>query len=260
MMETNTFDLPNAIPLVVEAAKKAGKAIMQIYLSDDFEVQLKSDQSPLTKADQKAHQIIAECLLPLGIPILSEEGKQIDYSERKKWNLFWMVDPLDGTKEFIKRNGEFTVNIALIENNQTVWGLVFAPVLNKLYYVDANNQVVLVENEKTIVLQKKSIALDLHKKGIQVVASRSHLDENTSKMINQFNEPQLLSMGSSLKFMLLAEGKADIYPRFAPTMEWDTAAAHAILKKLNYQILQENKPVELAYNKENLLNPGFIAS
>ena len=257
-MQTNSFNLNKAIPLVVETALKAGAAIMEIYHSADFDVAIKSDNSPLTKADKTAHQIIATALQSLEIPILSEEGRNIDYNERKSWNLFWLVDPLDGTKEFIKKNGEFTVNIALIENNKPIWGVVFAPALDKLYYVNAASQVVLVHQNNEQILAVKNQPLDFNKPQIKVVASRSHMDEKTTNLVASFQEPILVSMGSSLKFMVLAEGNADVYPRFAPTMEWDTAAAHAIISKLNYQVLQENKTEELLYNKENLLNPGFI--
>jgi len=253
-----SFQLKEHLSTIVAAAIEAGNAIMHIYNDGQIEVQTKSDQSPLTLADQASHQIIVKALSSLGIPILSEEGKNIEYQERKNWDLFWLVDPLDGTKEFIKKNGEFTVNIALIQNQKPIWGVVYAPALDKLYYVDEKDQVLLLEKNQTHILSAKTEALDFKKVGLRVVASRSHMDDKTTALVQSFVEPVLVSMGSSLKFMILAEGNADIYPRFAPTMEWDTAAAHAILNYLNYQILQENTETALVYNKENLLNPGFI--
>ncbi len=253
-----TFQLKEHIPFIVSTAVEAGHAIMNIYNGGQIEVQTKSDESPLTLADQASHQIIVKALSSLGIPILSEEGKNIDYQERKKWDLFWLVDPLDGTKEFIKKNGEFTVNIALIHNHKPIWGVVYAPALDKLYYVDEQNQVLLQEKNTTTVLPVKLAVLDFKKSGLRVVASRSHMDDKTTSLVQSLTDPVLVSMGSSLKFMIIAEANADLYPRYAPTMEWDTAAAHAILNFLNYQVLQENTDLELLYNKENLLNPGFI--
>lgn len=257
-MENNSFDLKSVIPFAVEAAVKAGQVIMEIYESDDFDVLAKSDNSPLTKADRAAHNTIVAALSPFNIPILSEEGKSMSYDDRKNWDLFWLVDPLDGTKEFIKKNGEFTVNIALIKNQKPVWGVVYAPAIDKLFYVDADDQVAFVQKNALRLLPKNETILDFKKADIRVVASRSHMDEKTTALVATMNNPQLVSMGSSLKFMVIAEGIADVYPRFAPTMEWDTAAAHAILSKLNFKVLQEDSSMELQYNKENLLNPGFI--
>lgn len=253
-----TFEFHEIIPSLVETAVRAGEAIMDIYNGSDFEVNLKSDNSPLTNADHAANHIIVDALAKYGWPILSEEGRNIPFDERKDWSRFWMVDPLDGTKEFIKKNGEFTVNIALIENQVPIWGVVYAPALNKLYFVDDKQQVILRQNGAESVLVKKRSATDFSKKNIRVVASRSHLDEKTTQLISTMTDPVLVSMGSSLKFMIIAEGNADVYPRYAPTMEWDTAAAHAILNRLDINVLIEDSTAELSYNKENLLNPGFI--
>ncbi len=244
------------LPLIIDAARDASIKILEVYNSNDFDVQLKGDDSPLTRADTQAHQAIVKKLKTTSFPILSEEGKDISYEERKDWETFWMVDPLDGTKEFVKRNGEFTVNIALIHQNKPVLGVVLAPVIDKLYfggighgaYTDVNMQ---PEHE----LKPASKG----NKPVRIVTSRSHLNQDTQDYLNKFDDAETVSMGSSLKFMLLAEDKADIYPRFAPTMEWDTAAAHAVLRGMGIEVInmEDNKP--LRYNKENLLNPYFLA-
>ena len=240
--------------IAIKAAREAGKAIMAIYHSEDFNIQIKEDDSPLTKADKEAHGIIINYLKKTGLPILSEEGASIPYEVRKNWKLFWMVDPLDGTKEFIKRNGEFTVNIALIENGVPVFGVVYAPVLDKLYYGGEGLGTFLQHNNKTTKLEKQQNITEK----VRIVASRSHLNKETQDFIDQFKNAEMVSMGSSLKFMVLAEGKADYYPRFAPTMEWDTAAAHAVVKAVGYQVIEPNMKKPLIYNKENLLNPYFL--
>jgi 3'(2'), 5'-bisphosphate nucleotidase len=256
---------------LLEIAKKAtlagGEAIMNIYSTADFGVEMKADDSPLTLADKAAHEAIVKRLKETKLPILSEEGKDIAYETRKNWDLFWMVDPLDGTKEFIKRNGEFTVNIALIENNEPVLGIVYSPVLDKLYVGGtAVGYAKMVHEGKEVDLASSSMDnIDNLKKrpGIRIVASRSHRNQETDDFIKECYQPKIVSMGSSLKFMVLAESNADIYPRFAPTMEWDTAAADGVLRGLGYNVFQvhNNQPtdVSLAYNKQDLLNPHFIA-
>lgn len=246
------------IKLAVTAAEKASNGIMEIYNSGIFDTELKGDNSPLTLADKKSHNIIIEELKQTGLPVLSEEGKNIPFEERKNWEKFWLIDPLDGTKEFIKRNGEFTVNIALIENGKPIWGVVSAPVLGKTYFMDEMNNVQLKTNSGETTLIKKTKEFNPDRKGNRVVASRSHIDPKTQKFLDELPEPEIVSMGSSLKFMMLAEGLADVYPRFAPTSEWDTAAAHAILNALNYKVYQEDSDSELMYNKESILNTGFI--
>lgn len=250
------------LTLSVVAAEAAGKAIIEIYEAGDFSVDTKADNSPLTIADKAAHQIICTHLTVTGLPILSEEGKHLPYEERKNWDWFWLVDPLDGTKEFIKKNGEFTVNIALMQKNKPVAGVVYAPVLQTVYYGCKETG---VHKKSNGVIQSLAIANQtnmqqlLQKEIVTVVASRSHMSQETETFISGFKKANTVSMGSSLKFMLLANGSADIYPRLAPTMEWDTAAAHAILNAMNKCVYQTNMHTELTYNKPQLLNPSFIA-
>lgn len=252
----------NSYDHLIDTAISAGKAILEIYYSKDFAIELKGDESPLTKADKAAHLVIQSELEKTGIPILSEEGKAIDYAERKHWNKFWMVDPLDGTKEFIKKNGEFTVNIALIENGEPTFGIVHTPVTGETFIGGVNYPAIKLVNGTRMQLDnnKESDSLSdfIRKEGLRVVASRSHLNEETESFLNKMSSPKVVSMGSSLKFLCIADGQADIYPRFAPTMEWDTAAAHAIMNSLGYHILIKDTSIPLQYNKENLLNPHFI--
>lgn len=246
-----------------EAALEAGKAIMQVYLSGNFEAGVKADDSPLTLADKAAHQVISKHLVNTGLPLLSEEGKQAPFNTRKKWEWYWLVDPLDGTKEFLKRNGEFTVNIALMHGNNPVGGVVYAPALDTLYYGSEETGAGKEATGSTETLKplpkKTTLEVLLKKPEVKVIASRSHLTPATMEFTRQFTRVDFVSMGSSLKMMLLAENKADIYPRFAPTMEWDTAAAHAILRALGKGIHQIDLESELVYNKPDLLNPSFIA-
>ncbi len=257
-----TKKIAELLSLSVVAAEEAGKAIMEIYESGDFSVDTKADNSPLTKADKAAHNIICSHLTTTGLPILSEEGKHLPYEERKNWDWFWLVDPLDGTKEFIKKNGEFTVNIALMKRGKPVAGVVYAPVLQTLYsgsketgaHRKLNDDVQTLVGGKQMNMQQL-----LQKETVTVVASRSHMSPETTSFILGFANTNTVSMGSSLKFMLLANGSAHIYPRLAPTMEWDTAAAHAILNAMNKSVYQTNMITELTYNKPELLNPSFIA-
>ncbi len=256
-----------------KATLKAGKEILNVYKREDFNVEFKDDNSPLTIADKRAHEIICKELESTKINILSEESKAIPYKKRKKWEAFWLVDPLDGTKEFIKRNGEFTVNIALIENQKPILGIIFAPVLNRIYY-GYKNQAFLIDevdfsiNDKELFarIQQKSISLPIEnlKDKYTVVASRSHLSIETKEYINlikqEKGEIEIKSIGSSLKLCLIAEGRADVYPRFGPTMEWDIAAGHAIVEAAGAKLLQTDGKTPLSYNKENLLNPWFIVN
>ena len=265
--------LTELIKPAIIAAVKAGQKILEIYFNKDFEIEYKDDKSPLTEADKNAHDIICKDLEATKIPILSEESKIILYNERKKWDTFWLVDPLDGTKEFIKRNGEFTVNIALIENQQPIMGIIFAPVLGKIYY-GYQNQAFIVENidfskmESDLLeeIKQKSISLPLEntRSKYTVVASRSHLSDETKEYIERLKEEKgdvdIKSIGSSLKLCLIAEGSADVYPRFGPTMEWDIAAGHAIINSAGAKLLETKKGTPLKYNKENLLNPWFVAN
>ncbi|SDL60781.1 3'(2'), 5'-bisphosphate nucleotidase [Catalinimonas alkaloidigena] len=244
------------LEIAKQAALEGGAAIIEVYEGADFGIETKGDQSPLTKADRLAHKKIVSHLEPTGIPILSEEGKAIPYEERKQWTQFWLVDPLDGTKEFIKRNGEFTVNIALIEHGKPVLGVVYTPVLGNLYWGIVGEGAFMADrkgNTKPLTCP----STDLTQTGIRVVASRSHLNDETQAFIDGLKEPQLVSMGSSLKFLMLAEGKADVYPRFAPTMEWDTGAAQAVVEAAGGEVLRHPENTPLEYNKENLLNPYF---
>ncbi len=246
------------LDIALIAANKAGDEILRVYNSSNFEVEAKGDNSPLTLADKNAHDVISETLKSSGLPILSEEGKAIPYSIRKNWDLFWMVDPLDGTKEFIKRNGEFTVNIALIKDQKPVMGVVSVPVTGEVYYGAEGLGSFKIINGETH--QLRSIGkTDTAKRGIRVVASRSHLSTETQQFIDSLIEPVLVSKGSSLKFMMMADGLADIYPRFAPTMEWDTAAAQSVISPLGIQVVSIDDGMPLRYNKENLLNPFFKA-
>ncbi|MCT7405736.1 3'(2'),5'-bisphosphate nucleotidase CysQ [Aliarcobacter cryaerophilus] len=257
-----------------EIALKAGEAIMQIY-NKDFSVDYKDDKSPLTEADLKSNEIICTNLQKLypNIPIMSEENKQVSYDTRKDWEYYFCVDPIDGTKEFIKKNGEFTVNIALIHKNTPVLGVVYAPALKELYSAKQGDGAYLsiVNSQLSIVESKKLPYIKEDKSTINVVASKSHLSEETQEFIDNLalntEHLTLVSKGSSLKLCMVATGQADIYPRLAPTMEWDTAAADAIVResgKMTYQFHSkfniENPKVEkpVVYNKADLLNPWFV--
>jgi 3'(2'), 5'-bisphosphate nucleotidase len=245
------------LALAVSAAEQACREILTVYQSDDFQVEAKGDQSPLTRADRKAHEAIAHALNASGYPVLSEEGRNIPFGERKNWEYFWMVDPLDGTKEFIKRNDEFTVNIALIHQNKPVMGVVAVPVSGDVYFGATGRGVTLRRGGKDVLLPRRG-PVDTSASGLRVVASRSHMNPLTEQFINNLKNAALVSAGSSLKFMLVAEGKADIYPRFGPTMEWDTAAAHLIINEVGMRVYRDDEQDELVYNKENLLNPDFM--
>lgn len=261
--------------LAVKAALLAGEEIKIVY-SRDFTVELKDDRSPLTEADKRAHLKISETLEAAGIPILSEEGRQIPYDERKNWNRLWIVDPLDGTKEFIKRNGEFTVNIALIENGFPVLGVVYAPAIDTLYFSSElhGSYKIEISNENIHTfcntgstlenLIQKSIQLPVQnpERPFTIVASRSHPSAETSAFIEEQKKTkgniEYISKGSSLKICLVAEGAADVYPRFAPTMEWDTAAGQAIAEGAGKKLYRVHPTERMGYNREDLLNPWFI--
>jgi len=258
---------PDYISLTIKAAVKAGNAILEVYLSE-FAVEHKEDKSPLTLADKNAHDIIAEMLSSTSIPVLSEEGTMIPYDERRKWNELWMVDPLDGTKEFIRRNDEFTVNIALIQNERAVFGVIYQPVTGTLFYGEAgSNAYMLLHREENTVDEMLQSQKELQKKNLPgvytIVASRSHLSAETeayiSKAKKEMGKVNLISSGSSLKLCMVASGQAHVYPRFAPTMEWDTAAGHAILKAAGGNIYSWTTGEELKYNKPDLRNDWFIA-
>ncbi|WP_417956977.1 3'(2'),5'-bisphosphate nucleotidase CysQ [Flagellimonas okinawensis] len=257
--------------LAIQASIKAGHAIMQIYDSVDFGTELKQDNSPLTLADLESNKVIMSYLEKTNIPIISEENKNLDYDQRKNWDFCWMVDPLDGTKEFIKRNGEFTVNIALINKGVPVLGVIYVPVSGELFYAneELNEAYKVVVNHETESYEKllgpnNQIRQKNRENStiIKVVGSRSHMNTETELFIKRIKEKgkdvEIVSKGSSLKFCLVAEGKADIYPRVAPTMEWDTAAGHAICSAMGLKVTNWETGEDLVYNKENLLNPFFL--
>ena len=245
------------LELAKEAAIEGGKEILEVYHSADFVVEMKSDDSPLTIADKKAHLKIMEFLSKTDIPVLSEEGVAIEYTDRKEWSKLWIVDPLDGTKEFIKRNGEFTVNIALIEDGKPIMGVIYVPVKDILYFGDIKNGAFKVENNQSVQLPQENSS-SIYK----IVGSRSHMSEETESYVNELREKhsevEMVSMGSSLKICLVAEGSANEYPRFAPTMEWDTAAGHAIVSSAGKTLIDWETKKEMKYNRENLLNNWFL--
>ena len=252
----------------ITAALEAGKAILEIYHSGEFDIEIKGDNSPLTRADIASHNVIMSFLKKTGIPVLSEEGRDISYQERKDWKQLWIVDPIDGTKEFIKRNGEFTVNIALIEDQKPRIGVIFVPVTGELYFstkemgafkinVDLNSY-----NIDTILEKSQKLPLQREDKTFTVVASRSHMSIETEDYVQQMRdihgEVNLISKGSSLKLCMVAEGTANCYPRFAPTMEWDTAAGQAICEHAGFQVINWGTKEKMLYNREELLNHWFL--
>ncbi|WP_370088945.1 3'(2'),5'-bisphosphate nucleotidase CysQ [Ekhidna sp.] len=251
-----SLNLDPLLEIAKKAALAAGADILKIYESGDFSVEAKSDDSPLTLADKAAHNKIVSFLKETDIPILSEEGRNISFDERVQWEYFWMVDPLDGTKEFIKKNGEFTVNIALIHKEKSVLGVVYPPVLGDLYWALDSQGAYLQSNGEIKKLSTTKKALT--ESGLRVVASRSHMSTETEGYVSKLIDPQIVSKGSSLKFLLVASGEADVYPRFGPTMEWDTAAAHVIVTEAGGRVTLEDMVTSLSYNKMNLLNPYFI--
>jgi 3'(2'), 5'-bisphosphate nucleotidase len=252
--------------IAAEAAIKAGKKILEVY-AKDFAVETKTDNSPLTEADRESHNIIKDHLQQTGLPLLSEEGKQLAFADRKDWETFWLIDPLDGTKEFIKKNGEFTVNIALIKNKKPVLGIVYVPVTGILYFGSESNgsfKIAYDENKtvEELIANAAKLPDAVSPEKYTIVASRSHSSAETENFIDErkkiHGEVDLISAGSSLKLCLVAEGKAQVYPRLAPTMEWDTAAGHAVAKFSGCKVYDFKTNEELEYNKENLLNPWFV--
>ncbi len=265
-----TGTIKNNLKIAIQASLKAGEAIMHVY-DTAFNVEFKDDKSPLTEADREANEIINSFLKETPIPIISEENKQIDYSIRKNWNICWIVDPVDGTKEFIKRNGEFTVNIALVENGMPQLGVIYVPATKHLYFADVTKKQAFsteLSSHNTTIEDVMDASKPLQPKtksnAIEIVGSRSHMSQETLDFVESLKksgkEVSIVSKGSSLKFCLVAEGNADIYPRFAPTMEWDTAAGQAICNAVGIDVIAEDTKEVLLYNKENLLNPWFIVS
>jgi len=264
-------EMDKNIKIAIKAALKAGDAIMEVYNST-IEVEYKEDNSPLTEADKRSNAIINSFLIPTKVPIISEENKQTDFDERRGWKSCWVVDPLDGTKEFIKRNEEFTVNIALVENGKPQLGVIYVPATKELYFGDVIKgeafKTELSSHDTSLEEVLKTSTRLRPKQGnsnpIQVVGSRSHMNQETLNFMDELKqsgkEIEIVSKGSSLKFCLVAEGKADVYPRYAPTMEWDTAAGQAICNALGISVISKQTSNSLLYNKENLLNPWFVVS
>ncbi len=260
------------LDVAINASVRAGKLIMDVYNSEDFQVNLKSDSTPLTLADRKAHQVIKDTLIKTRIPVLSEEGRSILFEERKGWEFFWLVDPLDGTKEFIKRNGEFTVNIALICNGYPDLGVVYVPAHGVLYFALKNFGAFKVSNIipctdcnlNTIDLCSKGQKLPLQPKPERytVVSSRSHPSAETQEYIDilrgKYGDIDVIPKGSSVKICMVAEGNANIYPRFGKTTEWDTAAGQAVAEISGCRVLAADTCKRMIYNKEDLENPWFI--
>ena len=272
----------NILFTAIRASLQAGAEIMKVYTDPnaDFEIEKKADNSPLTIADRKSHAIIAGWLADTPYPILSEEGKKIPTEERQSWKELWVVDPLDGTKEFIKRNGEFTVNIAYVKNGVPEAGVIYIPVKEELFFADTEKGAYKLSNEdglltrinenkepgctlEVLIEKAQKLPYPTPHEGFMIVASRSHLNAETEEYIERMKKEhakvETVSKGSSLKLCLIAEGVADVYPRFAPTMEWDTAAGHAIICAAGKEVYQANTDKPLVYNKEDLLNPWFIA-
>lgn len=258
----------NILKTIIIASIQAGKEILKIY-NTNFKVEYKDDKSPLTLADKNANDMIVSSLKETKIPVLSEEGRKIPYSERQQWSRLWIVDPLDGTKEFVKKNDEFTVNIALVEDQIPIMGVVYAPVLDVLYVGDEKQgafkieQASKLENIMDELVEKNKIPVKTNKGYYGIVASRSHLNKETEDFIESLKKEhdnvKIVSRGSSLKLCMVAEGTADIYPRFAPTMEWDTAAGDAVVRASGGRVVQAlNNKKELEYNKEDILNPWFV--
>jgi 3'(2'), 5'-bisphosphate nucleotidase len=249
-------DLQALAPDLIATAEAAGRAIMEVYGSEDFGTVTKDDNSPLTKADLASNRVILERLSQLTpeIPVLSEESKHLPYAERRGWTEFWLVDPLDGTKEFIKQNGEFTVNIALISGGKPVFGVVHAPALGLTYWAAAGLGAFRGETRVQAAAYRGG--------ALKLVASRSHAGAATEALVAELEQDtpvELVSTGSSLKLCLVADGQAHLYPRFGPTMEWDTAAAHCVAEQAGAAV-REVGGAALHYNKENLLNPHFIVT
>ena len=252
------MNLAQLIDPIVSLAAEAGKAILEVYASD-FDVQAKDDQSPLTQADLASHRIIMKGLAELtpDIPVISEEGGLPEFEERGQWNPYWLIDPLDGTREFVKRNGEFTVNIALIEDHQPVFGIVHVPVRNTTYSGCRGLGAELRadgEEPRSIGVARESAT------PVRVVGSRSHRGASLDQFLENLGDFEMHPTGSSLKFCLVAEGAADVYPRLGPTSEWDTAAAQAVVEQAGGAVLElDGNP--LSYNnKPDILNPYFLVA
>jgi 3'(2'), 5'-bisphosphate nucleotidase len=257
-MQIDNIDV--SIDKIINIAIDAGSEVLRIYQQDSFDQQLKLDDSPLTEADIAAHNLITRQLKKItpNVPILSEESKKIPWSVRKLWGVYWLIDPLDGTKEFIKKNGEFTVNIALIHKNTPVIGIVHAPVLNETWVGEQGKPAIKISKEGTVTIKTRPYKkIDICK----VAISRSHAGDSLNKFLQGgVDGCQLISMGSSIKLCLVAEGKVHVYPRLGLTSEWDTAAAHAVVNSAGGEVFEFKTKTPLKYNtKDSLLNSYFIA-
>ncbi|MDC0909705.1 3'(2'),5'-bisphosphate nucleotidase CysQ [Flavobacteriaceae bacterium] len=258
--------LSQNLKLAIDASIQAGKKIIEIYNSDNFNLEYKLDDSPLTLADTASNKIIENILETSNIPILSEEGNILDFNNRKDLKYLWIVDPLDGTKEFVKKNNEFTVNISLIENSVPVIGVIYAPALNVLYFSEkklGSYKILITNLDEFDHSNPLRLPLEKKFKEYKVLTSRSHLNDNTLDYIDNLKVNNLkvvsVPMGSSLKFCLLAEGLADCYPRFSPCMEWDTAAGQIICEEAGFKVIDLKTIKPIVYNRENLINNYFIA-
>ena len=268
-------EMQELLESAVRACLRGGAEILSVYGTDDFQITHKDDQSPLTIADKRAHNVIVDELgsASTRLPVLSEEGEGIAYETRRAWTRFWLVDPLDGTKEFIKRNGEFTVNVALVEGHRPVLGVIYVPVDGELYFTSPEGGrlpkgawVARVDPDVSLseVFEKaEAMPRFGHDSHLKVIASRSHKNEATAAFISSLEQEHgdivEVQTGSSRKLCFIADGRADIYPRFAPTMEWDTGAGDAIVFYAGGSLSHHDSDGPLQYNKENLLNPWFIA-
>lgn len=251
------FDLKKILPQICEIAQEAGKIIMEIYSSSDLEIEVKSDDSPVTKADKASNELICNSLKKAfpQIPIVSEELESPPFAIRKDFTYYWLIDPLDGTKEFIQKNGEFTVNIALMFENRPILGVSHLPVLKETYFAAKGLGAYCQKNDSTVQLQADTFSMT--QSGLAIAVTRSHFNQSTANFIGEFNFPRLISKGSSLKILLVAAGEAHLHPRFGTTMEWDTAAPQIILEEAGGSItLFDGSPLQ--YNKEDLRNPDYI--
>ncbi|MCO7225191.1 3'(2'),5'-bisphosphate nucleotidase CysQ [Pleionea sp. CnH1-48] len=254
------MDYAKLLDEVVVISKSAGQAILDVYQDDNFGVRVKSDDSPLTEADLASHNVIESALKKLTpeIPVLSEESTDISFAERQKWERFWLVDPLDGTKEFIARNDDFTTNIALVENGRSVLSVIYVPVFDVFYMAAKGLGAYKIEQGEKQRIQVRTVPLVNDEKHYTIVASRRHGLDKVEALCQKLPHYDLSSRGSSLKMCMVAEGLADCYPRLAPTSEWDTAAAHCIVEEAGGQLVRTDFE-ELRYNtKESLLNPHFL--
>ncbi len=245
---------------VAQIARRAGAAILSVYANvDEMPIELKADASPLTLADKASNDIIASGLVQLDVkfPIISEESKVVPYEERRQYDYFWMVDPLDGTKEFLKHNGEFAVNIALLEKDRPIIGVVYVPVTDELFWAVEGGGAYLERKGEQVQLHASEF--DIHDIGLNVLCSRSHMNAETSEFIKQFRQPNLLSKGSVIKLLMLAKGEAHVYPRMGGTSEWDTCPAQLILEEAGGKVIDWATQTPMRYNKASLSNDYFVA-